>query len=188
MFILMTLTDFRLFSSFTTSKNLLWHTSFLLPVSSIFKHPLIMYPLSLLWEYPNHLNLQSLTFFPNRSIWAVPLLYTFLILSILVTPTWNLDSTASRLASYLFFFFGPPSPNHTKWQLSLTSCKYILPQITPDPRLPQLCQHFLLHLYYVLSIALNSWPQIFKHIPLHYLYFPCIFTVTKVKLLPDLIW
>uniref|UniRef100_A0AAR2JPB9 Protein FAM50A n=1 Tax=Pygocentrus nattereri TaxID=42514 RepID=A0AAR2JPB9_PYGNA len=63
-----------------------------------------IYPLFLLNTCPNHLNLASLALSPNCSTFTVPLICSFLILSILVTPNENLSifiSATSSLASCL---------------------------------------------------------------------------------------
>ena len=59
---------------------------FLFPGSSIFSILLPICPSSFLRTWPNHLSLASLVFYPNCPTWAVPLMYSFLNLSILVTP------------------------------------------------------------------------------------------------------
>lgn len=46
-------------------------------------------PLSLLWTCPNSLSLVSLVPSPNYSTWALPLMYSFIILPILDTPKWK---------------------------------------------------------------------------------------------------
>ncbi|XP_068178365.1 uncharacterized protein [Antennarius striatus] len=63
----------------------------LLPDSSKLSIPLPTFSLSVLWTCPNHLSLASLTLFPKPLTCAVPLMYSFLILSILVTPKENLS-------------------------------------------------------------------------------------------------
>uniref|UniRef100_A0A3P8VTU0 Anion exchange protein n=1 Tax=Cynoglossus semilaevis TaxID=244447 RepID=A0A3P8VTU0_CYNSE len=75
-----------------------------LGVSSISNILLPMYPLSLLCTCPNHLNLASLAFSPNLPVCVVPLMTSFLILSILVSPKENLsifNSVTSSSASCL---------------------------------------------------------------------------------------
>ncbi|XP_068182162.1 mitogen-activated protein kinase kinase kinase kinase 4 isoform X5 [Antennarius striatus] len=79
-------------SSFITSINLLFGLPLgLLPGSSKLSILLPIYSLSLLWTCPNHLSLASLTLSPKPLTFAVPLMYSFLILSILVTPRENLS-------------------------------------------------------------------------------------------------
>ena len=74
-------------SALTTSINLfLGPPRFLLPGNSILSILLPIYPSSFLRTCPNHLSRVSRVFFPNRPNGTVPLMYSFLILSILVTP------------------------------------------------------------------------------------------------------
>ncbi|KAL7870153.1 hypothetical protein SRHO_G00076500 [Serrasalmus rhombeus] len=58
-----------------------------------------IYPLFLLNTCPNHLNLASLALSPNCSTFTVPLICSFLILSILVTPNENLSTFISATSS-----------------------------------------------------------------------------------------
>ena len=77
-------------SSLTTSINLLFDLPrFLSPGSSILSILLPIYPSSFLRTLPYHLSLASRVFSPTRPTYAVPLMYSFLILSILVTPNDN---------------------------------------------------------------------------------------------------
>uniref|UniRef100_A0A3P8WWC6 Protease associated domain containing 1 n=1 Tax=Cynoglossus semilaevis TaxID=244447 RepID=A0A3P8WWC6_CYNSE len=95
-----TLTPTICMSSLTTSIYLLFGLPlFLLPGSSISNILLPMYPLSLLCTCPNHLNLASLAFSPNLPVCVVPLMTSFLILSILVTPKENLSIFISSTSS-----------------------------------------------------------------------------------------
>ena len=74
-------------SSFTTSINLLFGLPrFLFPGNSILSILLPIYPSSFLRRCPYHLNLGSRVISPNRTTCAVHLMYSFTILSILVTP------------------------------------------------------------------------------------------------------
>ena len=74
-------------SSFTTSINILFGLPrFLFPGNSILSILLPIYPSSFLSTCPYHLSLASRVFSPNRPTCAVPLMYSLLILSILVTP------------------------------------------------------------------------------------------------------
>ena len=74
----------------TASINLLLGLPhFLFPGSSILSIVLQIYPTYFLLTCPNHLSLASRVFSPNRPICAVPLMYSFLILYILVTPNEN---------------------------------------------------------------------------------------------------
>ncbi|KAF7645082.1 hypothetical protein LDENG_00210390 [Lucifuga dentata] len=100
------LTPTNFMSSFTTSINLLFGLPLgLLPGSSNLSILLPICSLSLLCTCPNHLSLASLTLSPKHLTCAVPLMYSFLILSILVTPKENLSilvSATSSSASCLF--------------------------------------------------------------------------------------
>ena len=62
---------------------------FLFPGCSILSMLLPIHPSSFLRTCPYHLSLASRVFSPNRPTCAVPLMYSFLILSILVTPNEN---------------------------------------------------------------------------------------------------
>ena len=74
-------------SSFITSKNLFFCLPlFLFPGNSISITLLFTYSWSLLMTCLYHLSLPSLIFIPNCSTLTVPLMYSFLILSFLVTP------------------------------------------------------------------------------------------------------
>ncbi|KAF7708794.1 hypothetical protein HF521_017851, partial [Silurus meridionalis] len=87
-------------SFLTTSKNLLLVLPlFLLPGGSILSILLPIYPMSLLCTCPNHLNLTSLTLSPKRPTCTVPLINSFLILSILITPN-NLNIFSSATSSF----------------------------------------------------------------------------------------
>lgn len=79
-------------SSLSASMNLLWGLPhFLLPGSSKFITFCSVYPLSLLITSPNHLSVTFLTLSPNCLIWAVSLMLSLIILSILITPSRNLQ-------------------------------------------------------------------------------------------------
>ena len=78
----------------------------LLPGSSILIILLPIYSLSVLCTCPNHLNLASLTLSPRRLTRVVPLMCSFLILSILVAPTENLsvfNSVSSLLVGAVYY-------------------------------------------------------------------------------------
>ena len=127
-------------SSFTTSKNLLFGLPlFLFPGNSIsitfFLHTLG------LSSCPYHLSLPSLIFIPNGSTLTVPLMYSFLILSFLVTPIANLRIfiSASFLSSTCFFVTATVSSPYTIAGLTtelntfpFTLGGNLLSQITPD--------------------------------------------------------
>ena len=76
----------------SASKNLLFGLPLLLfPGNSISIIFLPTYSWSLLMTCPYHLSLPSLIFIPNCSTLTVLLMYSFLILSFLVTPIANLN-------------------------------------------------------------------------------------------------
>ncbi|KAI5090312.1 eukaryotic translation initiation factor 4 gamma 3 isoform X8 [Silurus meridionalis] len=60
---------------------------------------LLICPMSLLCTCPNHLNLTSLTLSPKRPTCTVPLINSFLILSIVVTPNEHLNIFSSANSS-----------------------------------------------------------------------------------------
>ncbi|KAF7692621.1 hypothetical protein HF521_010231, partial [Silurus meridionalis] len=87
-------------SSLTTFIYLLFGLSFLLlPGGAILSILLPIYPMSLLCTCPNHLNRASLTLSPKPTTCTVPLISSFLILSILDTPNENLNIFSSATSS-----------------------------------------------------------------------------------------
>ena len=120
-------------SSFTTSINLLFGLPrFLFPSNSILSILLPIYPSSFLSTCPYHLSLASRVFSPNRPTCAVPLMYSFLILSILVhsCPFLSLrvlmkivtSSTLPPPSPPPVFSSVPPSPTRTTLLVSLPPC------------------------------------------------------------------
>ena len=93
-------------SSLTASINLLFGLPrFLFPGNSILSIVLPIYPSSFLSTCPYHLSIASRVFSANRPTCAVSLMYSFLILSILVTPNENrniFNSATSISTSCLF--------------------------------------------------------------------------------------
>ena len=90
---------------------------------------------------PYHLSLPSLIFIPNRSILTVLLMYSFLILSFLVTPIANLNIflSATSISSTCFFVTATVSSPYTIAGLTIelytfpfTLAGNLLSQITPD--------------------------------------------------------
>ena len=90
---------------------------------------------------PYHLILPSLIFIPNRSILTVPLMYSFLILSFLVTLIANLNIfiSATSISSTCFFMTATVSSPYTNAGLTtelytflFTLASKLLSQITPD--------------------------------------------------------
>ena len=93
-------------SSFTKFKNLLFgFPLFLFPGNSVSMIFLPTYSWSLLMTCPYHLSLLSLIFIPNRSTLTVLLMYSFLILSFLVTPIENLSIFISATSISFTCFF-----------------------------------------------------------------------------------
>ena len=93
-------------NSFKTSKNFLFGLPlFLYPGNSISIIFLPIYSWYLLMTCPYHLSLPSLIFILNRSTLNVPLMYLFLILSFLVTPTANLNIFISATSISFTCFF-----------------------------------------------------------------------------------
>ena len=129
-------------SSFTTSINLLFGLPrFLFPGNSILSILLPIYPSSFLRRCPYHLSLASRVFSPNFPTCAVPLMYSFLILSILVTPNENrniFNSATSISASCLFVSATVSNPYNiagltaTLYTFPFTLAGTLLSQITPD--------------------------------------------------------
>ena len=90
---------------------------------------------------PYHIRLPSLIFIPNRSTLTVPLMYSFLILSFLVTPIANLNIfiSATFISSTCFFVTATVSSPYTiaglttkLYTFSFTLAGNHLPQIAPD--------------------------------------------------------
>ena len=128
-------------SSFTTSINLLFGLPrFLFPGNSILSILLPIYPSSFLRRCPYHLSLASRVFSPNFPTCAVPLMYSFLILSILVTPNENrniFNSATSISASCLFVSATVSNPYNiagltaTLYTFPFTLAGTLLSHITP---------------------------------------------------------
>ena len=129
-------------SSFTTSKNLLFGLPLLpFPGNSISIIFLPTYSWFLLMTCPYHLSLLPLTLIPNRSTLTVPLMYSFLILSFLVTPIANLNIfiSATSISSTCFFVTATVSTSYTIACLTIKLYTFIftlagnfLSQIIPD--------------------------------------------------------
>uniref|UniRef100_A0A8C4N0J5 Uncharacterized protein n=1 Tax=Eptatretus burgeri TaxID=7764 RepID=A0A8C4N0J5_EPTBU len=117
----------------------------LLPGGSIFNILLPIYSVSLLCTCPNHLNLASLTLSPNHPTCAVPLIYSFLILSILVTPNENrsiFNSATSSSASCLIVSATVSKPYNIA---GLTTILYTFPFTLAATLLSQITPATLLH-------------------------------------------
>ena len=121
-------------SSFTTSINLLFGLPrFVFHGNSILSILLPIYPSSFLRACPYHLR-QSRLFSPNRPTCAVPLMYSFLILSILVTPNGNRNifkSATSISASCLFVSATVSNPYNIVWTFRYISDVERLVAIAP---------------------------------------------------------
>ena len=90
---------------------------------------------------PYHLSLSSPIFIFNRSTLTVPLMYTFLILSFLITPTTNLNIflSANSISSTCIFVPATVSSPYTiagltteLYTFTFTLAGNLLSQITPD--------------------------------------------------------
>ena len=125
-------------SSFTISRNLLFGLPlFLFPGNYIFIILLPTYSWSLLMICSYHLSLPSLIIILNRFTLTVFLMYSFLILSLLVTPIANLNifTSATSVSSTCFFVTGTVSSQYTFSGLTtvlFTLAGNLLSQITPD--------------------------------------------------------
>ena len=158
-------------SSFTTSKNLLFGLPlFLFSGNSISIIFLPTYSWFLLMTYPCHLSLPSLIFIPNRSTLTVPLMYSFLILSFLVTPIANLNIfiSATSISSTCFCVTATVSSPYTiagltteLYTFPFTLAGNLLSQITPDTFLhpfilPVLSSLFPSHNHHFLALLIPN--------------------------------
>ena len=110
-------------SSFTTSINLLFGLPrFLFPGNSILSILLPIYPSSFLRRCPYHLSLASRVFSPNFPTCAVPLMYSFLILSILATPNENRNIFNSAISVSCLFVSATVSSPYNIAGLTATLC------------------------------------------------------------------
>ena len=129
-------------SSFTISINLIFGLPrFLFPGNSIISILLSIHPSSFLRTCPYHLSLASRVFSPNRPTCALPLMYSFMIVSILVTLNENrniFNSATSISASCLFVSATVFNPYNiagltaTLYTFPFTLAATRLSQITPD--------------------------------------------------------
>ena len=92
-----------------------------------------------------HLSLPSLIFIPNRATSTVPLMYSFLILSFLVTPIANVDIfiSATSISSTCFFVTATVSSPCTI--VGLTTELYTFPFTLPGNLLSEITPDTLLH-------------------------------------------
>lgn len=148
------------------SSSFIYESSvFLLLASSILSILCPVYLLSLLCTCAKYPSLASLTLSPNRSTRPASLIYSFLIVSILVTPSENLgifNSATSSKACCLFISVTISKP-HSGSRYHLVNLPFAL---SPDTELnqlhPTLPSPSLLHLSCALSVTLDGWPQILK--------------------------
>ena len=118
---------------------------FLFPGNSILGILLPIYPSSFLRRCPYQLSLASRVFSPNFPTCAVPLMYSFLILSILVTPNakCNIFSSATSIsASCLFVSATVSNPYDIA---GLTATVYTFPFTLACTLLSQITPGILLH-------------------------------------------
>ena len=175
-------------SSFTTSINLLVGLPcFLFPGNSIISVILPIYPLSFHRTCPYHTSLASRFISPNHQTCVVPLMYSFLILSIVVTSNENrniFNSATSISASCLFVSATVSNPCNIG---SLTATLYTFPFTVKCTRLSQLTHDILLHPFHhactLFLTALPYSPLLCTVKPRHLksstfaTSSPCIFTV-----------
>ena len=129
-------------SSFTKFKNIFFGLPlFLFPSNSVSIIFLPTYSWSLLMTCPYQLSLPSLIFIPSRSTLTVLLIYSFLILSFLVTPIANLNIfiSATSISSTCFFVTATVSSPYTiagliteLYTFPFTLAGNLLSQITSD--------------------------------------------------------
>ena len=133
-------------SSFTRFKNFFFGLPlFLFHGNSISIIFLPTYSWSLLMTCPYHLSLPSLIFIPNCSTLTVPLMYSFLILSFLVTPIANLKIfiCATSISSTCFFVTATVSSSYTI--VGFTTELYTFPFTLAGNLLSQITSDTLLH-------------------------------------------
>ena len=123
---------------------------------------------SFLRTCPYHLSLASRVFSPNRPTCAVPLMYSFLILSILVSPSVT-SSTLPPSFPPPVFSSVPPSPTRTTllvllppYNLPFHSSGYspVADHYWHSSLTIPSCPYSLLHFTSALSITLYSWSQL----------------------------
>ena len=149
-------------SSFTTSKNLLFGLLlFLFPGNSIAIILLPTYSWSLLMTCSYHLSLPFLIFIFDHSTLTVLLMYSFLILSFLVTPIANLNIFISviSISSTCFFVTATVSSPYTI--ASLTTKLYTSPFTIAGNLLSQITPNIFLHLFHpVCTLLFTSLSQL----------------------------
>ena len=136
---------------------------FLYPGNSTSIVFLPIYSWSLLITCPYHLSLPSLIFILNRYTLNVPLLYSFLILSFLVTPIENLNIFISATSISYTCFFVTATVSSPYIIAGLTAELYtflftlagnLLSQITPDTFSPSISSCLYSPLYLPLTITI----------------------------------
>ena len=133
-------------SSLTTSKNLLFGLPLLLlPDNSISIILLPTYSWSLLMTCPYHLSLPYLIFIPNRSTLTVLLMYSFLILSFLITPIANLNIFISVTSISSTYFFVTATVSSPYTIVGLTTELYTFPFTLAGNLLSQITLDTFLH-------------------------------------------
>ena len=151
-------------SYFTTSKNLLFGLPlFRFSSTSISIILLPTYSWSFLMTCPYHLSLPSLIFNPNRSTLTVLLMYSFLILSFLVTPRANLNIfiSATSISSICFFVTAAVSSPYTI--AGLTTELYTFPFTLAGNLLSQITPNTLLHpFHHACTLFFISLLQLFR--------------------------
>ena len=138
---------------------------------------------------PYHLSLPSFIFIPNRSTLTVPLIYSFLILSFLVTPIANLNIfiSATSISSTCFFVTTTVLIPYTI--VGLTTKLYTFSFILPGNLLSQITPNIFLHpfhLVFTLFFTSLSQPLLFCAVDPKYLnsftlgtFVSCIFIVSS---------
>ena len=120
---------------------------------------------------PYHLNLPSLIFIPNCSTLTVPLMYSFLILSFLVTPIaiLNIFISATSISSTCFFVTTTISSPYTiagltteLYTFPFTLAGNLLSQITYFTPFVPSCLHFPLYFPLTTTTFLCHCSQILK--------------------------
>ena len=121
---------------------------FLFPGTFIFITLLPTYSWSLLMTCPYHLSLLSLIFIPNCFTLTVPLMYSFLLLSFLVTPIANLNifiSATSISSTCIFMTATVSSPCAIA---GLTTKLYTFPFTLAGNLLSHIAPDTFLHLFH----------------------------------------
>ena len=135
-----------------------------------------------------HLSLPTLIFISNSSNLTVPLMYSFLILSFLVTRIENLNIFISATSISSTCFFVNPTVSSSYTIGGLTTVLYTFPftqLVTPvsdyfqyfSPSVPS-CLHSPLYFFLTTTIFLHRWSQILKLLYTFGIFVSSIFTVS----------